>query len=119
VLGSALGLVVASVGWRRLGSGGNHLAAVRGVRGKHTAVDDGMAPWKWHERRETGDERERRKVDGGGSVGPRTAPAAATFTLPVIAFAAIEIPNVGAASAVACCEREHQAAQSPQPIVGQ
>lgn len=31
-----------------------------------------MAPWRWHERRETGDESERRKVDGGGSVGPRT-----------------------------------------------
>lgn len=47
------------------------------------------------------------------------APAAATFTLPALAFAAIEIPDVGAASAVGYSESEHRAGQSPQAIVGQ
>lgn len=44
------------------------------------------------------------------------APAAATFTLPGIAFAAVEIPDVGPASAVGYSETEHQAGQAPQPI---
>ena len=42
------------------------------MRRKYTAVEDGMPPWRRHQRREAGDESERREVDGGGSVGPRT-----------------------------------------------
>jgi hypothetical protein len=34
-----------------VGGSGNHLFAGRGVRGKYTAVEDGMAPWRWHQRR--------------------------------------------------------------------
>lgn len=47
------------------------------------------------------------------------APAVATFTVPALAFAAVEIPDVGPASAVGYGETERQAGQSPQPIVGQ
>jgi len=43
-------------------------------------------------------------------------PAATTFTLPAVSFAAVEIPDVGAASAVSYSETQHQAGQSPQPL---
>lgn len=47
------------------------------------------------------------------------APAAATFTLPALAFAAVEIPDVGPASALGYSETERQAGQGPQPIAVQ
>jgi len=44
------------------------------------------------------------------------APAAATFTVPALGFAAVEIPDVGTASAVGYSESERQAKQPPQPL---
>jgi hypothetical protein len=50
--------------------------------------------------------------------GLATAPRAAMFTLPGLSFAAVEIPDIGAASAISYSETEHQANQSPQPLTG-
>lgn len=47
------------------------------------------------------------------------APTPATVTLPALAFATVELPDVGAASAVCYSETENRAGQSPQPIVVQ
>lgn len=43
-------------------------------------------------------------------------PAATTFTLPGMSFAAVEIPDVGTATAIGYGETERQAGQPPQPI---
>jgi hypothetical protein len=48
--------------------------------------------------------------------GLATVPAAATFALPAVSFAAVEIPDVGAASAVSYSEAQRQAGQAPQPL---
>jgi hypothetical protein len=45
-----------------------------------------------------------------------TAPSNATFTLPAVSFAAVEIPDVGVASAVSYSEAQRQAGQAPQPL---
>ena len=45
-------------------------------------------------------------------------PAAPTFVLPALSFGAIEIPDMGIASAWAYGETEHQASLSPQPLPG-
>ena len=50
--------------------------------------------------------------------GLATAPAATTFTLPAVSFAAVEIPDVGVASAVSYSETQRQAGQAPQPLAG-
>ena len=42
-----------------------------------------MAPWRWHESRETRDEGERRKVDGRGSDNIITLPPQVGATLPL------------------------------------
>jgi len=48
--------------------------------------------------------------------GLATALAATTFTLPAVSFAAVEIPDVGAASAVSYSETQRLAGQAPQPV---
>jgi hypothetical protein len=48
--------------------------------------------------------------------GLTTAPADATFALPAVSLAAVEIPDVGAASAVSYSEPQRQAGQAPQPL---
>jgi len=48
--------------------------------------------------------------------GLATAPAATTLTLPAVSFAAVEIPDVGAASAVSYSETQRLAGQAPQPL---
>jgi hypothetical protein len=48
--------------------------------------------------------------------GLATAPAATTFALPAVSFAAVEIPDVGATSAVSYSEAQRQAGQAPQPL---
>ena len=50
--------------------------------------------------------------------GLANAPTAATFALPAVSFAAIQIPDVGAASAVGYGESQRQAGQAPQPLAG-
>ena len=45
-----------------------------------------------------------------------STPAAPTFTLPALSFAAIEIPDTGAASAWGYSESQHKASLPPQPI---
>jgi hypothetical protein len=48
--------------------------------------------------------------------GLATAPAVTTLALPPVSFAAVEIPDVGTASAVNYSETQRQAGQAPQPI---
>jgi Glycosyl hydrolase catalytic core len=48
--------------------------------------------------------------------GLAAALAATTFTLPAVSFAAVEIPDVGAASAVSYSETQRLAGQAPQPL---
>jgi hypothetical protein len=51
------------------------------------------------------------KVDGLA-----TAPKPATFTLPALSVGAIEIPDLGAASALVYGETQHKANLPPQPL---
>ena len=51
--------------------------------------------------------------------GLATVPTAPTFVLPGLTVAAIEIPDIGTASAWSYGETQHQALLPPQPLLGQ